>query len=717
MITDETKEKLNTLKATLDPFRVLQLINYEKSSPIDTGDEIRDYCPIHKGDKQLSLTINKDKKTFFCHSCGEKGDLIYLYQKSTERNFKDSCQDLNLPDSAHCFPAQKTTVSNEKRTPQQVINESKPLVSHPYLTAKRVDPCDGLLQGKDDRRNDSIVVPLKNISGELQAVQFVHENGKFFNGPSKGAFFIIGSLETSPKVWLAEGIATALTIWRAYNKEITVISFGSIINLPTVVSRIKTKYPETELIICLDYGTAAFKKAHKLDQEYPNLKYCTPSFEGLSYQEEKKPTDFNDLISQCNLKDLDVQKQLEKTITIHEVPTDLEQKESHQEVKTKPAKVTTISNEKPILSIKNLLEKQEKKRGVYFGKDMIGFPQKTLPTLDSLLLGLRGTILFAADSNTGKTALTIQLALDILLNNDDICLVFVSLEMSAMIISERMRINLAKMTYRNFLFGRKHPDGEHYYSDEDLKKLDESKKTLEQLNDRIAILDEESCQEINLKTIQDHADRLKEKSNCKNVIFVIDYLQVFPVDEKIARRSELEQDRWRIKEMKKLRDANNNNPVLVIAETRKSSNSNPKATKKTIENADVSGSVRAWYTADAICLFDPLTNKELIAGFNEHVKVEDRIPGDGDKANVNDLFASKGISVFRLIVSKGRDGMQKGNCLVKFNFWENRFEEFKWEREWAFIAEKINPTPPSGQKKPVVENQSAFSDVEKALDE
>jgi RecA-family ATPase len=142
---------------------------------------------------------------------------------------------------------------------------------------------------------------------------------------------------------LAEGIATALTIWRAYNKEITVISFGSITNLQTVVSRIKTKYPETELIICLDYGTAAFKGAHDLDQEYPNLKYCTPSFEGLSYQEEKKPTDFNDLISQCNLKDLDVQKQLEKTITIHEIPKE-PQNEILKQTNSQSAKPTTIKD-------------------------------------------------------------------------------------------------------------------------------------------------------------------------------------------------------------------------------------------------------------------------------------------------------------------------------------------------------------------------------------
>ncbi len=433
MITDETKEKLNTLKATLDPFRVLQLINYEKSSPIDTGDEIRDYCPIHKGDKQRSLTINKDKKTFFCHSCGEKGDLIYLYQKSTERNFKDSCQDLNLPDSPHYFPAQKTTESGKKRTLQQVINESKPLVSHPYLTAKRVDPCDGLLQGKDDRRNDSIVVPLKNISGELQAVQFVHENGKFFNGPSKGAFFIIGSLETSPKVWLAEGIATALTIWRAYNKEITVISFGSIINLPTVVSRIKTKYPETELIICLDYGTAAFKKAHKLDQEYPNLKYCTPSFEGLSYQEEKKPTDFNDLISQCNLKDLDVQKQLEKTITIHEIPKEPQNETARITVKadvlsrSTPVKINTMLEEINLIDIiKNRAEEYAKN-----GKTTLSGLSTGYEKLDEITDGFQKEhlIILAARTAMGKSWVALNFIKNIAIDQQRPATLF-SLEMS-----------------------------------------------------------------------------------------------------------------------------------------------------------------------------------------------------------------------------------------------------------------------------------------------
>ena len=326
---DTTHGKITNLDEFKEAFSaniVLPLVGCHESDCDKRGDEQRYTCVVHNGDHQKSLCINITKKTVYCHSCHFTGSFLDLFFEvngfDPKEDFREGVQ---AAADAIGFPlrfsgATKTdmpdTTKAEKgpRTPQQVLEKSMPLLEHAYLNDKCVDICKGLYlsQNKFEYDNDykpqSIGVPMSAANHELKTMQFIPIRGyKTYlegNKAMRGEIFVIDEAEIKDgdTVFLAEGLATALAIWMAYNKSSLVASFGSSGNLINAVKELKAEFPNIKLRICLDYNTAAFSQAYKL-QDLPNCSFCWPSFEGLPYQKadptEKDPADFNDIVSKC----------------------------------------------------------------------------------------------------------------------------------------------------------------------------------------------------------------------------------------------------------------------------------------------------------------------------------------------------------------------------------------------------------------------------------
>lgn len=345
---------LGELKNALDVENVLKKIGYDKSKPITSGDEVRDFCPIHRGDNQKSFCVNISEKIACCHSCGFKGDIFDVYKEARRLNsVREAAQELaeDIGFTLKYEGAIKTDMpelnnDNVIRTPQQVIDESKPLIEWTiYLKNKCVDRCNGLYIGKNDGGYESIVVPLRDVNGILQSVQFIQDNGRKFylkNSETSAAFFVIdeAKIKDGDSVYLAEGLATALTIWMAYDKKFPVVSFGSCGNLEHTVNALIAKYSNIKLRICLDYNRAAFNQACKL-QNLPNCSYCWPSFEGLNCQKnnfaEKDLADFNDIVSKCRQDIHAVKLQLEITHDYAEMAKECATLNSTKQDKTQAA--------------------------------------------------------------------------------------------------------------------------------------------------------------------------------------------------------------------------------------------------------------------------------------------------------------------------------------------------------------------------------------------
>jgi replicative DNA helicase len=337
----------------------------------------------------------------------------------------------------------------------------------------------------------------------------------------------------------------------------------------------------------------------------------------------------------------------------------------------------------PIIPPSEHLERQNQFLKKHRGKDIIGLRTSKIPEFNTHLLGLRELILLAAAPNVGKTALTIQLGIDALENEKEACLIYVSLEMSSLTIFNRMTLHYAGMDFKTFVLGGqkiKTVDGEVLFTKEEFEKIARAKEKLNSFGERLQIIDSEICPFIDARTIINHVEAVKSKTKCERAIVIIDYLQVWTTPQNMG---ENEADKWRIGEMKKIRDGMKNDPIIVISEARKPSDKNEQWGG---DLSDVMGSARGTYTPDVVMLLSPLTTKQLetiwgkrsAPNLPEIWMNESQNEKNKEGQKLQNFLAYHGIAICTLQMAKVRDGMQKFNTNLAFNFRKNTFEKIKW---------------------------------------
>ncbi|NNM43453.1 MAG: AAA family ATPase [Chlamydiae bacterium] len=322
------------------------------------------------------------------------------------------------------------------------------------------------------------------------------------------------------------------------------------------------------------------------------------------------------------------------------------------------------------------------------GQKYIGLCQKSIPVLDESLLGLRKLILLAAQPNVGKTALTIQLALDIVQNNPNACMVYFSLEMTARDILIRMCCHLSQMDYETFVLGsgnqNRLADPDAYFTKEELSKIEKTKKALLAFGDRIQIVDSNMTSSIDSLSAINYINSIKDKTGCNRVVVVIDYLQVWPMNPNLRFSSENEIDKWKVGEIKKIRDAINDDPILVISEARKPSG---KEGSWGDDMADVMGSARGTYTPDVVMLMTQISDRVLIDwAKNSSVK------GNSTEEQaewIRNGLAKQGKSLCKLKAPKVRDGMKRFNAILEYNFHKNIFRLIQTEDAANLISSSL----------------------------
>jgi replicative DNA helicase len=342
----------------------------------------------------------------------------------------------------------------------------------------------------------------------------------------------------------------------------------------------------------------------------------------------------------------------------------------------------------PLVLMKDRLDSLEKKLGQYRGQKYLGLCQKTLQEIDENLLGLRKFILLAAAPNVGKTAMTIQWGLDVLKNHEEACLVYFSLEMAAPDILIRMLCNLSGMNYQTFVLGsgnqERQSDPSAHFDASELDRIHLARKTMEAFGDRLQIIDSSQSHYLDAQLAISIIHQLKERTGAKRVIVIIDYLQVWPLQQHQKFSNEIEADKWRIGEIKKIRDAINDDPIIVISEARKPS---PSEETWGSDLSDVMGSARGTYTPDVVMLFSQVSPKALkklwlskklpeITSTEGHEEILDENEKRGEA--IVSFLASHGISICKLKIPKCRDAMKRFTLLVSFHFRKNIFKPINW---------------------------------------
>ena len=182
-------------------------------------------------------------------------------------------------------------------------------------------------------------------------------------------------------------------------------------------------------------------------------------------------------------------------------------------------------------------------------------------------------------------------------------------------------------------------------------------------------MDSESCPNVSARLVLRYVDEIKSKSGCERAIVAIDYLQVWPIASTQNLRSDLEADKWRIGEIKKIRDSLNDDPVLVISEARKPSGNN---LGWGTDLSDVMGSARGSYTPDAVLLITPTTLEELAFAINPKNSNEAKDQA-GKKLKA---LEDSGSCLISLKLVKGRDGMDRFKEILLFEYKKNVFNKF-----------------------------------------
>lgn len=120
--------------------------------------------------------------------------------------------------------------------------------SHLYVATKRITPFKA-------RQNDnSLILPLQNISGEIQSLQFITESGAkplLKGGKKKGNFIPVRYENRIKKFIICEGWATAYTLADQY-VDWNVLSAIDCGNLKIVALSIRLQYPEAQIQIAAD---------------------------------------------------------------------------------------------------------------------------------------------------------------------------------------------------------------------------------------------------------------------------------------------------------------------------------------------------------------------------------------------------------------------------------------------------------------------------------
>ena len=142
------------------------------------------------------------------------------------------------------------------------------------------------------------------------------------------------------------------------------------------------------------------------------------------------------------------------------------------------------------------------------------------------------------------------------------------------------------------------------------------------------------------------------------------------------------------------------NALMVISEVRKPQS---KAEEWGSDLADVMGSSRNTYSPECVMLLRPAGDRELgerlgLEDANGDAQTKDKSAERKEKLRLaRSGLASKGMSLLKLVIAKGRDGYTKGGTELTFFYRQTRFEE-GWP-EQAVLAQASAPRNPKKAKR------------------
>jgi replicative DNA helicase len=327
------------------------------------------------------------------------------------------------------------------------------------------------------------------------------------------------------------------------------------------------------------------------------------------------------------------------------------------------------------------------------GRPMIGL-RTGMPLLDERLCGVRGCMLLGAAPGMGKSVFCLQTAVGVCRHSVEgdnaAAVLYLSLDMNGDDVRDRLFCYLAGMDWKTYRLGsralRENRDGPRFTEAHQRALAAAQQKVADwQLGCRLAIVGRDQVRELTAARIAAMARAVKERAGAQHCLIVVDYLQLLPVPEKVARQGDLESDKHRIRivqqaiDLSKDEEGRTQDAAIAISEARKPATSTVKHNWGN-KMEDLMGSARLAYAADAVLLMRPMEEADLQEHYDNFCN-EEQLQRD---------LAEQGISPLIFTLAKGRDGMVRGSWPAEFHF------------EQSYITEGVLERPSSGEAPPGV---------------
>ena len=216
----------------------------------------------------------------------QQGDFSLHYQEGHNRKINETRTGGEGVDSAQ--KGQKVAAQEAREI---FLSATGANPAFPYFINKRVGVY-GVRQ-----QNNRILVPLKDIDGNIRSLQYIYPNGKKYfhkGGAIKGCFHLVG--EVNNTIYIAEGYATAASVFQLNKGTVPVAVAFTAGNLKQVAIELRKKYPQTYIVILADNdrftpGNPGLTKAREAADAVHGEVRC-PTF-----RENEPGTDYNDWIN------------------------------------------------------------------------------------------------------------------------------------------------------------------------------------------------------------------------------------------------------------------------------------------------------------------------------------------------------------------------------------------------------------------------------------
>ncbi len=219
--------------------------------------------------------------------------------------------------------------------------------------------------------------------------------------------------------------------------------------------------------------------------------------------------------------------------------------------------------------------------------------------LNKKIHGLRGLVILAGVPKTGKTSYILQLAFQSAQKGTPV--LFYSLEMSKQQITTRMLSRLSKIPYIDILLKagaylkvKEQRNFKECFTDKQIESLAMAEAIRNQTsNFYIRSLEDEA--KIDFKAVEREIEFIKQKHSAKDVLVIIDHLQVFPFDN---YRDQIDKEQNLITKFNEIQKKTASTIVLISQKNKEAFKS--KTSGNSNEMAGVKGSVDLVYLASLI---------------------------------------------------------------------------------------------------------------------